>query len=138
MFVSFFNYTVDNNMLKAMISFWNRHTHTFVLKTGELCYSLFDVNEITGLPTYRAMHDEHLPERLDMSDDLLQPFTEFEGLHYREECTKKHSQKRYIPFREWARYFVKILKGASTQDGFAFPSDPFDLEGGSTGFALRT
>lgn len=72
---------------------WNRQTHTFVMKTGELYYNLLDVNEIAGLPTYGSMYDKHLPERSDMSNDLLQVFTEFKGLHYKEEFTKKHSQK---------------------------------------------
>lgn len=129
MFVSLFNHEVDHKILKATISFWNRHTHTFALKIGELCYYLLDVNEIAGPPTYGAIYDEHLPERSDMSDDLLRLLTEFKGQHYREEFTKKAQPKRYIPFKEWVKYYVKILKGSSS-NGFATPANPFNLGGG--------
>lgn len=71
MFVSLFNYEVDRNMLKAMISFSNRRNHTFIMKTREMCYSLRDVNEIAVLPTCGSMYDEHLPERFDMLDNML-------------------------------------------------------------------
>lgn len=65
---------------------------------------------------------------------------EFEGLHYREEYIEKHSHKRYIPFREWAEYYMKISKGASSHDGFATPANPFGLggfEAGTEGYTIH-
>lgn len=64
-----------------------------MLKTIEFYFSLVDVNEIVGLPTYRTMYDEHLPQELDMSRDLLKLFMIFHDINYHTEYTKKHNKK---------------------------------------------
>lgn len=60
-YTSLFEYKANVPVLKVALFFWNRSTHTFLTRTGEMGYSLLDMSEIGGLPTYRQPYDEHIP-----------------------------------------------------------------------------
>lgn len=96
-----FEYKVNVTALKALISFWNRTTHTFLIKTGEMGFSLLDMSEICGLPTYGECYDEHSPSADLVAQDLL-----LEGLisvHKSVLQTAHRSHKNlYRGFDDWS------------------------------------
>lgn len=49
MYASLFDYEVNVNAMKALISYWNRPTYTILTCTGEMGISRLDVVEIGGL-----------------------------------------------------------------------------------------
>lgn len=60
-YASLFEYMVNVTVLKASVSFWNRITHTILIKTRDMGYSLLDISEIARLPNCGERYDEHIP-----------------------------------------------------------------------------
>lgn len=52
MYASLFDYEVNANIMKALISYWNRLTHTILTRTGEMGIALLDIAEIGGMPVW--------------------------------------------------------------------------------------
>lgn len=70
MFASLFDYEFNVNVLKALISCWNRPTHTIMIKAGKMCISLLDIIEMGGLLVWGEIYDEHTPQEV-VEEDLL-------------------------------------------------------------------
>lgn len=62
MFALVFEYRVNINATKALISFWNHPTHTILTKVGEKSISLLDIVEITSLPIIGGVCDKRIPQ----------------------------------------------------------------------------
>lgn len=129
-YASVFEYRVNVRTLKALISFWNRTTHTFLTKTGEMGFSLLDMNEICDLSTYGEYYNEHIPsEDIIVQDELLNELI----LVHKEliQTTRKtHNKKLYCGFDNWSNEFVDIAfasDGVDKRHFFASPLDPFEI-----------
>lgn len=106
-YASLFEYKDNVPTLKAVLSFWNRSTHTFLTRTGEIGYSLLDISEIAGIPTYERPYDEYVPQSEIIDDQLLKDLVAVHqaALH---RSTTFHNKKKYYTFTTWVEEFVGL------------------------------
>lgn len=92
--------------MKALISFWNRPTHTILTRTGEMGISLIDIAEIGGLLVWGEIYDECiLPQNIVEKDELLKSLiTVHKFLAEIHRCQHKH--KYYVSLIDWAEQFT--------------------------------
>lgn len=107
-YASLFEYKVNVTILKASISLWNKTTHTFLIRTGEMGYSLLDINGIVGLPTYREPYDEHIPpSELVEQDPFLKNLIMVHKSSLRHSQTM-HNQKKVMRVHAWVEEFIGL------------------------------
>lgn len=90
-FISLFEYKLNCNPFKAMLSFWNR-THTILTKTGEMRIALLDMKGIGRLPTYGKMYEEHIPSQDVVGDALLRDLISIR-ISLLQTSTNQHNKK---------------------------------------------
>lgn len=115
--------------LKALISFWNITTHTVLIKICEMGYSLLDISEIVGLPTYGEQYDEHIPHNEIINEDPL--LKKLMDVHKSIRLANtSHNKKNYCGFDIWVDEFVNLPANEEQENrrrDFAHPFDPFKL-----------
>lgn len=127
MYASLFDYEVNLNAMKALISYWNCPTHTILTRMSEMGISLLDVAEIGGLPIWGEIYDEHLPplEVVEWNKLLKSLIV----VHKHLPLKTPHNHKYYISLVDWAKEFaVDRDFYSNSQDRllFAIPEDPFE------------
>lgn len=84
--------------MKALISYYNRPSHTILTKLDEMGISLMGIAEIGGLPVWGGMYNEHNPpQEVVEEDDLLGTLITIHKTPL-ESSTHTRSHKKYVPW----------------------------------------
>ena len=104
--VSQFPYHFDANVWRSFCELWGPLTNTVHHGAGEVGISLFDLEQIRGLPILRAIYEEFLPPNKDLTSHDKCPATVIELLCIHAELCEFHKAK-HIYYDLWLDHFYR-------------------------------
>jgi Plant mobile domain len=122
-YLSLFDYSMDDSLLHAFSERWGYTTNTLFLDDREMSLTLWELRQLTGLPIVGHYYDEYL-----ISDEDLEVPTRFPdslrtiyGIY---DTLRGHHD--HVPFRCWIDHFTAGY-GGPTFTGPVLADDPLGL-----------
>jgi len=120
-YLSLFSYGVDSGLMQAFLERWCYTTNTLLVQDREMTITLWELEQLCGLPIYGLPYDEHIVRSRDLfSDDYPDSLREIYRIYY-----KLKKDFDHVPFRVWISYFTDAVK--HPMEGFASLTDPLGV-----------